>query len=267
MPHYVEKTSGEKELFDAEKLKRSLKKAGADGNLIDVILREITAQQPQTTQEIHAIVSGFLQKVTPPIAARYNLKRALIELGPIGFPFEQFVAHILQAQDFHTKTNQIVRGACVEHEIDIITEKQHKYAMIECKFHNSLGIKTDIQVALYTQARFEDIKKTEQFHEAWIVTNTQFTSETIKYGTCMGIQLLGWNYPTNKGLAHIIDTLGIHPITALQELNALQKRELIKQGLVLCRDAAKYQPAFKSLGFTDQKIETIIKQAKAVCKL
>jgi len=114
-------------------------------------------------------------KKSPSIAARYNLKRALMELGPAGYPFEQFVAHIFSAQDYETIINQIISGNCIDHEIDITATKASKHFMIECKFHNRTGLKTNIKVILYIQARFEDVRTeweqrpqdSHKFHRAW----------------------------------------------------------------------------------------------------
>jgi len=33
-----------------------------------------------------------------------------------------------------------------------------KHIFVEAKFHNRLGVKTDLKVALYVKARFDDLK-------------------------------------------------------------------------------------------------------------
>jgi len=269
MSFYVRKTSGEQEEFDPKKFKRSLEKAGANKELIDTIFREIEAQKPKTTQDIHAIASGLLQKVNPPIAGRYNLKRALIALGPAGFSFEQFIAELMHAQGYKTQTDHIIQGTCVDHEVDVIAHKNNQNYIIECKFHQ-LGIKTEVQTTLYMQARFKDIQQAHHqpsFTQVMVVTNTEFTSKAIKYAACTNMQLLGWNYPTNKGLAYLIDTLGLHPITALTNLTKHQQQELIKHDIVLCRNVHAHKDLFKKLGFSGQKINQLIEQSEAICTL
>ena len=47
------------------------------------------------------------------------------------------------------------------HEIDVIAQKDGRKVMIEAKFHNEPEIRSDVQVALYTKSRFEDIGKTQ----------------------------------------------------------------------------------------------------------
>ena len=101
-----------------------------------------------------------------------------------------------------------MQGACVSHEIDVIAEKTTAALVIECKFHNQPGTKSDVKVALYVQARFEDIQKqwqkqpepSRKFHEVWLATNTKLTSDAIQYASCVGLKAIGWDYPPNNGL-------------------------------------------------------------------
>jgi len=273
MPFFIRKSSGEKEEFNIKKLHRSLRKSGANSKLIKQITEEIKKQKLRSTKTIHKIVTQMLTKKAPSIAARYNLKRALMELGPAGYPFEQFVAHIFAAQGYATMTNQIINGNCIDHEIDIMATKEKKHFMIECKFHNRIGLKTNIKVILYIQARFEDVRieweqvpqDNHEFHRAWVVTNTRFTSKAIKYAECMNIKLLGWKYPENQGIAQLIDSIGLYPITALTSLTQQQKHAFIREGFVLCRDASKNIELLKNLKFSSKQIKKLVKEAETVC--
>ncbi len=275
MPFFIRKTAGYKQEFNIKKFKRSLRRVGADQKLINQIIDAIHKKKPRTTKEIHNIALAILAKKEPSIAARYNLKRALMELGPGGYLFEQFIAKLLKHQGYKVTTNPVISGACVDHEIDINAQRASKHFMIECKFHNRPGLKSDVKVTLYIQARFEDIDKawqkdlqdSHEFHQAWIVTNTQFTTEAIKYATCKKIRLLSWAYPKGKGLAATIDKLGLHPITALTSLTKLQKKLFLKDGLVLCRDIRKHIELLKRLGYSPRTIEKLIEESEAVCNL
>lgn len=267
MAFYIKKTSGEKEIFDLHKFRTSLHQVGAQDQLIETIIHELERLRPKSTKAIHAIAFTILQEQEPHIAARYNLRRALTELGPAGFHFEQFVAHILKRLGYTTTTNVIVQGACVEHEIDVIGEKDNQKTMIECKFHHQLGLKVDVKVALYVQARFEDIQKKDGYHQAWLFTNTKFTSETITYANCVNMKLTGWSYPSDNNLARLIDEFGLHPITALTSLTHQEKKELIHAGLILCRDIEKYKNILENLGLSEYAINKLIQEAHAVCKI
>jgi len=276
MSFYVTKASGEKELFDVRKFRRSLFKAGATNKLIHEIVRELKQRTDlRTTKEIYDFALDYLHQKDRPTAARYNLKRALMDLGPAGYSFEQFVAHIFKAQGYHIEQNKIIPGKCVDHEIDIVAQQDHKHYIIECKFHNRRGLKSDVKVVLYIKERFDDIAKAwntdpkhgHKIHNAWIVTNTTFTSEALKYGKCVNLHMLDWKYPEKKSLPILIDTLGVHPITALTSLNTRQKRECIKAGFVLCRDARKYKDVLKKMNLSPYKIEKLISEAEAVCEM
>ena len=267
MTFYIKKTSGEKELFDLHKFRSSLHNVGANDRLIDTIIHEIERLRPKSTKAIHAIAFTILQEQEPHLAARYNLRRALAELGPTGFSFEQFVAKILTHQGYTTQTDVIVPGACVEHEVDVIATKDNEYIMVECKFHHQMGLKVDVQVALYVQARFEDVQKKDSFNQAWLFTNTKFTSEAIAYANCMNMKVTGWSYPADNNLAHLIDKFGLHPITALTSLTNKEKRELIRAGFILCRDVEKYRDLLSSFGLSEYAINKLIQEAHAVCKV
>ncbi len=276
MAFYIIKSSGEKEPFSLKKFRRSLRKAGAHQKLITSIVEKVIKMHPKSTQEIHDFATKALIKDDDrPIAARYNLKRAIMELGPIGYPFEHFIAQVFRAQGFTVQQNLQVQGKCTDHEVDVLAKKGTKHYMIECKFHNRPGLKSTIKVALYTQARFEDIqrkweadpKHTQDLHQAWLVTNTRFTSRVEVYARCMKMRLLSWNYPIRNNLPGLLDNLKLHPITALTTLTKKHKRELIKQGCVLCRDVKKHVTVLKRLHLTPIQIRKITEEAENVCRL
>lgn len=276
MQFYITKASGKKELFDIKKIERSLRKAGASDELIEQIVTDIKkAPDIKTTQAIYKYVLAYLKKKSPPLASRYNLKLALVELGPAGYPFEKFVAEIFRAQQYKVEINKTIKGMCIAHETDFIATKDKKNIMAECKFHGRQGIKTDVKVTLYVHARFDDIEKVheerkdryEEIHKALVVTNTRFTSQAIKYGQCVGINLIDWSYPKGNSLPDLIHKFKVHPITTLASLTKHQKREFVKNGFVLCMHAEKNIPLLKKMGFTDHKIKKLLEEIKAMCEI
>lgn len=274
MSFYVTKMSGETELFDPKKLRRSLQKSKTPEALIEDILREVERNTDlRTTRKIYSFAYDYLARAKPSLAARYSLKQALMELGPIGFPFEQYIAHLFRKQGYTAVTNQIVIGHCVEHEVDIIcTNKEEKY-MVECKFHGRQELKCDVKVSLYIKARFDDVKEAWEkkhaplFHQGWIVTNTKFTTQAIKFAECRNIRLLGWSYPEGNALPDLVAQYGLHPITALTSLSGSQKKALVKNNVVLCQDAVEHKHTLKELGFSQSEIDKIIKESVEVCEL
>lgn len=218
---YVIKADGTRELFDKAKLEHSLKKAGASSKAAEDIIKhiDIHAGEDITTHEIYKHAFDLLHKEDRPIAFKYSLKRAIMDLGPSGFPFEDFVAEIFKQKGYQAITGQIVKGFCVEHEIDVVAWNKEKLIMVEAKFHNELGVKSDLKVALYVKARFEDLSKVEfdydgkrKLDEGWLVTNTKFSSTAIEYGSCQGgLRMIGWNYPPKGNLHDMIIEAKLHP--------------------------------------------------------
>src|SRR5579872_2361021 len=231
MKFYIQKASGERETFSVKKFRRSLKKAGASRQETEMVLREVMKRKPATMHDLHMLAINMLKKENRPIADRYNIKRGIMELGPEGFSFEQFMGELFRALGYRVKTDQIIPGACVDHQIDALLEKDGKQSIVEAKFHNRMGLKCDVKTTLYVQARFEDLRDyTKQsknnFSEVWLVTNTKLTEQAMQYATCKGMRLIGWNYPAENNLVQLIEKYKLLPITTLSSLSSRKKQEL-----------------------------------------
>ena len=88
---YVLKASGKKEEFNPNKLKGTLLRAGASNKTANDIVKEIEGKikDGTKTREILDMALELLKDKSPEISARYDLKRAVMSLGPTGFPFEK----------------------------------------------------------------------------------------------------------------------------------------------------------------------------------
>jgi Holliday junction resolvase-like predicted endonuclease len=271
----ITKASGERELWDEEKLRRSLRAARATESMIDEIIRHVEKDLRDgiSTHAIYTHAFQLLKDHSRPVAAQYSLKKAIMQLGPSGFPFEKFIAEILKAQGFHTQVGVIVQGKCVEHEVDVIAEKSGERILVEAKYHNSSETKSDVKVALYVHARFQDIhKRLEEsaagigfFTRAWLITNTSFTSQAIQYATCADLALTGWNYPKGRTLQDIIQETQTHPITSLTTLSTNQKTVLLQSGVVLCNDILDNPEPLIAIGIGKSHISTVIEEGRQLC--
>ncbi len=263
----IVKNNGEREAFDPEKLISSLEEAGANKLLIDKILKHIEEEvhDGMTTHSIYEHAFLQLRKLERPVAARYSLKKAIAELGPTGFPFEEYIAEILKSRGFQTLTDQVVLGGCVPHEVDVIAWNDEKLIMAEVKFHNETTPKTDLKVALYVKARIDDLKtnlfdygKPRHLDEGWLITNTKFTETAIHYGECQGLKMIGWNYPKKGNLQQFIEDGELHPLTCLTTLTGNEKQQLLLKKIVLCRDL-KTSPAYlKELNLAPDRLKEIL---------
>ncbi len=251
----VLKASGEREPFSERKVRAALGRVGADEELTDKIVAQVRVELYDgiPTSEIYGKVFGLLRRHQPPKAVKYNIKQAIIDLGPSGYPFEKFIAGVLAHEGYKTKTNQVVPGRCVPHEIDVVAKKDGRRCMIECKFHNKQGISSDIRDALYVYARFLDVK--ESFDECWLVTNTKITSQVREYGECVGLKIISWDYPKGENLFNIVDRSSLYPVTALGSIDGLQKRRLLESGFVFCHSLYK-----KGLSFLPSKVRPVVEK-------
>jgi len=274
-PMLVTKYSGEVEPFDENRLRNSLKNAGASKADISKILHHVRAEMvdKKTTAKIYQEAFVLLKKLSKATAARYKLKRSIMELGPSGFPFEKFVAALFAHQGYQIKNNLILEGKCVSHELDILAEHDHSSLFIECKFHNRQGLKSDVKVAMYYKSRFEDLKagnsvKTkykDKKLEGYLVTNTRFTEDAIRYSKCENIHLIGWDFPHNGSLKDKIELAGLYPITCLTTIKKKEKMDLIKEGLIMVKDLAKQPEILHRFKMSEVRINRIIGEVDGLC--
>ncbi len=273
-PIFVVKANGEREAFDESKLRQSLMRAGASEQNAELITAEVIGELPNEVRTVDIYKKAFehLHKMQLPAAKRYILKRAVMDLGPSGFPFEKFVAEILNRKGFETRTDVMMMGECVAHEVDVVAWNEKDLIVIEAKFHNELGVKSDLKVALYVKARVDDLQgalfdyggKKRKVTEGWLVTNTKFTTTAERYAECRKLILIGWNYPEKGNLHDLIIETHTLPITCLAQLNQTQKRSLLEQGIVFCDSLLAKPELLKSVGLKDDKIEHILHEIKAL---
>lgn len=271
---YVIKATGEKELFDYKKLEHSLKKLGANDDVIKEIITEVGEflHDGITTREIYQKAFSILRRKQKPVAVRYSLRKAVGMLGPTGFPFEQFVSEILKSQGYETETNKIVAGRCAEHEVDIVAWKGEELLFIEAKFHGHFDMKSDLKVALYVKARFDDLIGLEfdfggekrKVTGGMLITNTKFSHSAISYGECQNLNLVGWNYPYGRTLHNMIEKSELIPITALTTLTSGEKNMLLSKGYVVSKRLTEPK-LLESLGFNERKANVIRKEVLDAC--
>jgi hypothetical protein len=282
---YVIKATGEREEFDRQKLINSLSRAQASPSAIDHIVSQVEKElrDGTSTKDIYHHAFELLGREESAAAAKYSLRRAVMELGPTGFPFEQFVSQIFMAKGFETRTDFIAEGECADHEIDIVAWNQEKLIMVEAKFHNELGIKCDLKVALYIKARWDDLANSEfdiaklsadtpkfsgvkKMDEGWLITNTKFSESAIKYAKCRNMKLVGWNYPAKGNLQDLIEETHLHPITCLNSSTPSDERILMQSGIVLCKQAQDNPDILKQAGLSDQKINRMLDEISLIQK-
>jgi hypothetical protein len=273
MSFNVVKIDGSTEAFNAQKLKNSLLRSGATQEEVSSILTEIESilYDGIRTQEIYRHAFELLRNSESIVAARYSLRRALFNLGPTGFPFEDFLARLFAFEGYRTKTRVIIQGNCAEHELDVAAYKDDHSFVAEAKFHAHPGIKSDLQVALYSFARLHDLRNAKicsedicGVKELLIVTNTKFTTAAEKYAHCNGLKLLSWDQPKENNLHDKIQKAGMYPITVLQSLSQSQKRALIDRGVIVCKDLTEKPHLLRHAHISPKRMDIVLKEAEAL---
>ncbi|WP_395044120.1 hypothetical protein [Flavobacterium sp.] len=262
--------------FDKDKLKQSLLRSGANKYVVDdvlqVIEREIYEGIP--SKKIFKLAFSLLKKVSNANAARYNLKEGIRLLGPAGFFFEKYIARVFASENYKIKTNLILQGKCVSHEIDVLIKKNNLISMIECKLSMGKDANSDVKVPLYILSRFNDLKnkklalfeKNEIISECWIATNNRFTTDAITFAKCSGLHLLSWNYPEGNNLKTKNDNNHLYPITCLTTLSISEKDRLLILDVILVKELINNAKSLEKIGLSSIRIKNVLKEVSELCK-
>ncbi|WP_338378034.1 ATP cone domain-containing protein [uncultured Flavobacterium sp.] len=269
------KANGDKALFQVEKLINSLRRSQANETLIQQIVEQVEAvlYDGMTTKQIYKMAFKMLKGKSSVSASRYKLKKALMELGPTGFPFEKLVGKLMEHEGFATEVGVIVQGNCVQHEIDVIAQKENNHYMIECKYHSDQGRFCNVKIPLYIHSRFLDVEKQwerqkgheAKLHKGGVYTNTRFTTDAIQYGKCVGLLMTSWDYPYGNGLKDRIDKSGLHPLTALTTLTKNEKAKLLDKGIVLCKELHENPTILDQIGISKTRQKNILDDSNVLC--
>tara|TARA_Y100000310_G_scaffold306353_1_gene347420 strand:- start:6922 stop:7740 length:819 start_codon:yes stop_codon:yes gene_type:complete len=261
------KANGHITNFDKRKIKRTVLRAGGSKKLAEDISNKVARQvvKGTSTREILRWTLRLLKK-QPAVAMRYDLKRAIMELGPHGFTFEEYFSRLLRHYGYDTKVGLILTGKAITHEVDILAVKKKKY-MIEAKYHNKLGIHTDSKVTLYTYARLLDLNNNpkNKIDKGWLVTNTRCTPHAIKYANGVGLKITSWQYATKggKNLQKLIQTKKLYPITILHSVHGEVKERLARAKIVLVKDIVNlgYDKLRDKTGLREKDLRRILDEA------
>ena len=261
------KASGDTQNFDPNKVYSTIFGSGASKTLAIETVKLVKSKYYKniTTKEILKIILENLKK-EPGVSQRYNLKQAIMSLGPSGFPFEHYFARVIENYGYETKVDNYIKGKRITHEVDIIAKKEKKTYMIECKYHNEAGINTRLHPAMYTYARFLD---TGKFDTPWLATNTKCVDDAVEYAKGVNMKITSWDYPKTESLKSLVENKNLYPITSINSIDYRTKEVLFFKNIVMAKDLLKHTPKklAKITGINENKINQIIKEVKEVCKI
>jgi hypothetical protein len=265
----VIKANGQKEPFNEEKVINSIIRARIPKDLQPQVLTYIKSKlfDGITTRQIYNFILEFLGESEHPYTrSRYSLKESIMLLGPTGYPFEDFIARVMQSLGYETKVRQILMGKCISHEIDVIAKKDNRTTAIEAKFHNNVGTRSDVHVALYTHARFLDIKEKNGIDEAWLMTNTKTTTDANTYALCAGLNVISWSFPQEGSLRDLIEKSRLHPITMLTSLAKNHKETLLNNHIVMCKEILNDHSILDQLQISQEDKQKVLNELTFICQ-
>ncbi len=264
----VRKLDGTMQPYSQEKLRRSLLRAGADRKTTNAILAKVDRiiYEGIPTKELFRFVFKEFKKRYTHLSARYDIKNAILRLGPAGFAFEHLVAGVFERKGYVVTTNQHVKGNLIDHEIDVVATKGEQFFMVECKHHMRPWEGCSIQTALYVRARFLDVNKT--FTLSILATNTKFSPQVLTYAGGVGIRLMGWNYPKDDSLEQNVTRFRLYPVTMLPALDMAMTKRLLDRHIVLLHTLSEMeeQQIAGLLDIPTAKAREILRQARDLCE-
>jgi hypothetical protein len=224
------------------------------------------------TKKILQMIFRRLRKHKPVTRHQIDLRKALSLLSPAP-DFERFIQLLLSEHGYEVTPNQIMRGRCVEHEVDGVARKNGKTCIVEVKHHYKYHTPTSLDVSRISRAVFEDL--TEAFElglnnlkidYALIVCNTKLSEHAKRYADCRGIRHIGWSSPPKRDLQTMIEEKKFYPITFLKGLKTENRNKLVHNGVILLKQLT--QKNLTALSRQTQisrgKLGSIVDKARAI---
>jgi hypothetical protein len=271
---YVTKFDGTRQPFDKNKIVRTCMRMGATNAAAEAIAEEIEnrAYNGIETKKILQMIFRSLRKHKPAIRNQIDLRKALSLLNPAP-DFERFIQLLLSEHGYEVTPNQIVKGRCVEHEVDAVARKNGKTCIVEVKHHYKYHTPTSLDVSRISRAVFEDVTEAYELglnklktDYALIVCNTKLSEHAKRYADCRGIRHIGWSSPPNRDLQTMIEEKKLYPITLLKGLNTETRNKLAHNGVILLKQLTEKNSTALSrqTGISREKLGSIVDIARAI---
>jgi hypothetical protein len=274
LPVSVIKANGAREEFSKWKIVRTCLRMGATQETAEAIADEIESRLYDgiTTRRILQMIYRRLKKRKPVMKLQIDLRRSLSLLRSAP-DFERYIQFLLRAHGYEVTSNQIIRGRCVEHEVDAVARKDGKTCIVEVKHHYKYHTPTSLDVSRISRAVFEDLTEGHQLGHnnlkidyAMIVCNTKLSEHAKRYANCRGIKHIGWSTPPNQDLQTMIETKKLYPITILKGLSTTTRNKLTSNNIILLKQLTETNTTQlrRQTGIAKQKLAPLVDSAKAI---
>jgi len=274
---FVTKAGGKRQLFDRQKVIKTCLVMGATEEVAKEIADRIGLKVYDgiETRKILQMILRLLSKYRPGVNHLFCLRKSLSLLDPKP-DFERFIQILLSEHGYKVTPNLIMKGRCVEHEVDAIARKNGSIYLVEVKHHYNFHTYTGLDESRIAWAVLEDVNEgfelginNLKIDKAMIVCNTKFSDQAKTYAMCKGIVQIGWSSPPDHGLQTLIEEKKLYPITCIEGLKTSVRRELSNAGIILLRQLIEKSPAAfeKETGVKEEILKPIIENAKQLLGL
>lgn len=238
---YVTKADGTKEKFEKEKIVQTCMNIDLDQKTSQDIADYIEKTLPDgsSTHKVYETIMAQLESKKVKTAPLFTLRESIADIDSTSF--ELYTQKILEADGYKCKWNQLMQGASVEHQIDVLAEKNGEIFIVECKRHFNPHRFCGLDVALQVEARLEDImngfssgRQKVKVSGAWIFTNAKFSEHSKMYCKSKNIRMTGWR-SGEFGLEEMIKRSNTYPVTILK-VDLTTKAALMHAGMLTLRD-------------------------------
>ena len=134
----VIKYSGKLQPYDRNKVLNSILHSGVQKTKVLEILKKVEGKLYNniSTKELYQIVFTEIENYgLKQHSKTYRLREALSRLDPVDF--EKFVKAFLEKEGFSCIWNRKIQGFCIDHQIDVIAEKNKEIFFVEVKKHKN----------------------------------------------------------------------------------------------------------------------------------
>jgi hypothetical protein len=243
----VTKANGAKQAFSKQKIVDTCLRMGATPQIANQIAEQIERKLYEGihTEQILKMIFRYMCRYRPAIRNIYDLRKGLSLMSPKP-EFELFVRKLLSNNGYQVEPSQILKGKCVEHEVDGLARKDGVTFFVEAKHHFSYHALTGLDESRIAQAVLEDVNdrfslglSSLKIDRAMIVTNTRYSAHAMQYGACKNILLIGWTSPVHKGLRDMILEDKLYPTSCLKSLPETARLRLVDIGIVFIKQLAE----------------------------
>jgi hypothetical protein len=274
LPVWVTKANGKREEFSKWKIERTCLRMGASEETAQAIADDIESRLYDgiTTRRILQMVYRRLKKHKPVMKLQTDLRRSLSLLRSAP-DFESYIQMLLREHGYSVTPNQIIRGRCVEHEVDAVATKDGKTCIVEVKHHYKYHTPTSLDVSRISRAVFEDLTEGHEagynntkIDYAMIVCNTKLSEHAKRYANCRNIKHISWSSPKNQDLQTMIQTKKLYPITILKGLTPTTRNKLTSNNIIMLKQLTETNTTHlrRQTGIQKNKLNSIVDNAKAI---